>query len=154
MTRFLVALSLVFFSATSLLAAPPINLDKPSFFGGKYSYALDGYDPVSYFSETGPAKGSKNHTAEHQGVTWLFKTEENKQAFLADPEAYKPQYGAYCAWAASQGYLAAGNPKVWRIVEGKLYLNYDKSVARDWIKDIPGFIELADKNFPTLIAEE
>ena len=66
----------------------------------------------------------------------------------ANPTAYAPQYGGYCAWAVAQGYTASGDPQFWKIVNGKLYLNYDGSVQAKWEKDIPGFIAKADKNWP------
>ena len=152
MTRILSLIFTVLFVSVAAFAAPEINLKKPSVFGGKYEHALNGYDVVSYYSDSGPTKGDEIFTAEYKGATWLFASAENKAKFVADPETYAPQYGGYCAWAASQGYLAAGDPKVWAIVDDKLYLNYSKSVAKDWQKDIPGFIELADAKFPELLA--
>ena len=67
------------------------------------------------------------------------------------PEAYAPQYGGYCAWAVSQGYTAKGDPKYWKVVDGKLYLNYDASVQKNWEKDIPGHIANASKNWPKVL---
>jgi len=67
------------------------------------------------------------------------------------PEAYAPAYGGYCAWAVSQGYTAKGDPKHWKIVGGKLYLNYDARVQTDWEKDISGHISKAEKNWPVVL---
>ena len=85
------------------------------------------------------------------GADWRFASAANKAAFDADPEAYAPQYGGYCAWAVSQGYTASIDPQQWRIVDGKLYLNYDESVQTKWLADIPGFIAKADANWPAVL---
>ena len=82
---------------------------------------------------------------------WRFASAENRDLFLANPDAYSPQYGGYCAWAAAQGYTAPGNPKNWSVVDGKLYLNYNDKVQRDWEQDIPGFIAKADANWPAVL---
>jgi YHS domain-containing protein len=112
--------------------------------------AVGGYDPVAYFMQGKPVKGSPTIATQHDGVAWRFASEENRAAFLANPAAYTPQYGGHCAWAASQGYLAKGDPANWRIVDGKLYLNYDASVQRTWEKDVPGFIRKGDANWPKI----
>jgi hypothetical protein len=72
--------------------------------------------------------------------------------FRAAPERYAPQYGGYCAWAVgARNYLAPGSPQHWRIVDGKLYVNYDGSVQRNWLRDVPGFIAAADRNWPAIL---
>lgn len=113
--------------------------------------AVDGHDVVAYFEEGAPIKGDKEFTTEYKGAEWRFSSQANLDAFTADPEAYAPQYGGYCAWAASQGYTARGNPDNWTIYEGKLYLNYNDKVQADWLQNIPGFIELADANWPDIL---
>ena len=120
-------------------------------FGSKL--ALDGYDAVAYFNTGKPAKGSAAPAVTWNGATWHFSSAENKAAFEAKPEAYAPQYGGYCAWAVSEGYTAKGDPGIWRIVEGKLYLNYNASVQKSWEKDIPGRIAKGDKNWPAVLAK-
>ena len=69
---------------------------------------------------------------------------------MADPGAYAPAYGGFCAWALSQGYTAPTDPVAWRMVEGRLFLNYDRAIQRRWERDIPGFIALGDANWPRL----
>jgi YHS domain-containing protein len=112
--------------------------------------AVQGYDPVSYFTQSKPIEGSKEFATEYKGAKFLFSNAENLNAFKADPEKYAPQYGGYCAWAVSQGYTAKGDAKSWKIVDGKLYLNYSASVQKTWESDIAGFITKADKNWPNL----
>jgi YHS domain-containing protein len=94
--------------------------------------AMHGYDPVAYFREARPVKGSMNFAAEWMGAKWMFASAEHRDQFQKEPEKYAPQYGGYCAWAVSKGYTANGDPQVWRIVNGKLYLNYNKSVQKKW----------------------
>lgn len=115
--------------------------------------AIRGTDPVAYFTEGRAAKGSSSFTHKWRGATWHFISAENRDRFAADPERYAPQYGGYCAWAVSQGYTATTDPEAWRIVQGKLYLNFSKSVRRRWEKDIPGNIAKADRNWPGLLAD-
>jgi YHS domain-containing protein len=134
-------------------AAPATALAAKSsvYTGFLSSLAVNGYDPVAYFTEKRPVKGSAKYELKHKGATWRFASQKNLDAFKADPDKYAPRYGGYCAWAVSQGYTAKGDPNYWKIVDGKLYLNYDASVQSRWEKDIPGFISKADKNWPAVI---
>ncbi len=113
--------------------------------------AIRGYDPVAYFTEKKPVEGKKTFSHKWKGATWYFKSEKNRDLFRMDPEKYAPQYGGYCAYAVSQGYTAGIVPEAWKIVDGKLYLNYSKGVQRAWEQDIPGHIASADKNWPKLL---
>lgn len=115
-----------------------------------HAAGLGGYDPVSYFVGGNPAKGVAAYSAEHKGEKYQFATAQNRDAFAAAPEKYLPQYGGYCAWAAAQNQLAPGDPTIYKVVDGKLYLNYNRDVANRWEKDIPGFIRAADANWPGL----
>lgn len=113
--------------------------------------AVSGYDPVAYFTAGQPVKGQAEIATQHQGFVWRFASEANRAAFLADPARYTPQYGGYCAWAVSQGYTASADPTVWKVVEGKLYLNYNRSVGRTWEKNMPVNISRADANWPKVL---
>jgi YHS domain-containing protein len=117
------------------------------------SLAVGGHDPVSYFKDGVPRLGDARFVMTYKGATWRFASQANLEAFRSNPAAYAPQYGGYCAWAVSQGYTASGDPQVWNIVGGKLYLNYNKSVQADWAKDIPGHIVRADKNWPVVLGK-
>ena len=92
-------------------------------------------------------RGSSQFRIMHQGYEYRFASAEHLAAFRANPSRYLPQYGGYCAWAVSQGYTASGDPNHWRIVDGRLYLNYDPSVRETWSKDTKGYIATADKNW-------
>lgn len=115
--------------------------------------ALQGYDPVAYFTDGAPTKGNWKITAVHDEVTYRFASEENKAAFLKNPEAYAPAYGGYCAFGAAMGFKFDGDPTLWKIVDDVLYVNLSQDIQQRWEGDIPGFIERADTNW-TDIAEK
>ncbi|WP_439579954.1 YHS domain-containing (seleno)protein [Elioraea sp.] len=115
--------------------------------------AIRGTDPVAYFREGRPVAGRADLSHTWQAVTWRFATEANRDAFAADPARYAPAYGGFCAWAVAEGYTAPIDPAAWKIVDGRLYLNYDRSIQRRWERDIPGNIAKADANWPRLAAE-
>jgi YHS domain-containing protein len=111
---------------------------------------LDRHDPVAYFTDGKAAKGAPAIAAEHKGEKYHFVSTQNRDAFLAAPDKYLPQYGGHCAWAVAQNKLAPADPTVFKVVDGKLYLNYSRDVASRWEKDVPGFIRSADANWPKL----
>ena len=88
----------------------------------------------------------------HNGYEYRFASAEHLAAFRASPSRYLPQYGGYCARAGCQGYTAAGNPNNWRIVDGRLYLNYNADIQQRWERDIPGFIRSANQNWPRVLS--
>ena len=140
------------FSAITLAAMA--HAATPEVFTGRFSnLAVGGYDPVAYFEENAPVKGAKEFSFEYSGASWRFSSAENLEKFKADPSAYAPQYGGYCAWAAAQGYTAPGNPQNWTVRGGKLYFNYNDKVQRDWLKDPEGFIAKADANWPGILSK-
>ncbi len=129
----------------------PAAAKDPVYTGTFGNLALSGFDAVAYFVEGKPVEGLGDLEYDWNGATWRFANQANLEAFQAAPGTYAPQYGGYCAWAVSQGYTASADPDAWRIVEGKLYLNYSKSVQRRWEKDIPGNIKRADTNWPKVL---
>lgn len=112
--------------------------------------AINGYDPVGYFTKDAAVKGSAKHAAEWNGVTWHFETAQNREAFLADPVRYAPQYGGYCAFAAARGQLAKTEPDAFTVHDGRLYLNFDQPIKRRWDVQREEFIETANANWPQL----
>lgn len=111
---------------------------------------LSGYDPVAYHTEGKPVKGSGYHVAEHEGVTYLFASKKNRKRFEADPERFLPAYGGFCAFGVSLGKKFASDPEVWRIENGKLFLNLDDKIQKKWEKDLSGHINSADANWPEI----
>ena len=137
-----------------LLASAPAVAAAPEIYTGRFSnLAVGGYDPVAYFEASAPAKGSKDFILDHDGATWRFASAENLEKFRANPAAYAPQYGGYCAWAVAQGYTAPGNPENWSVRDGKLYLNYNDKVQSDWLKAPDGFISRANVNWPGVLSK-
>ena len=125
-----------------------IDAINQSFFGG---VAIHGYDPVAYYLERKPVEGSDNFEFEWMGATWRFASERNLEIFKAKPEHYAPQYGGYCAYAVSQGVNSDIDPNAWKIVDAKLYLNLNNRIQKIWLQDIPGYIRMADANWPRLL---
>lgn len=130
----------------TLPAASPVD---PVNKNGK-GVAIKGYDPVAYFNESRAAKGSPEITADWMGARWHFTTTANRDAFQAEPGKYAPQFGGYCAWAVSNNYTADVDPAAWKVVDGKLYLNYNKAVQEKWQQDLSGRIRAGEKNWPSL----
>lgn len=115
--------------------------------------AVRGTDVVAYVTEGRPVAGRAEFTHAWRGADWRFASAANRDRFAADPERHVPAYGGFCAYAVSEGYTAPIDPAAWRIVDGRLYLNYDRSVQRRWERDIPGRIARADANWPRLAAQ-
>lgn len=137
-------------AAPLIVAAPVANAEPPIYTGIFSDTALQGHDPVAYFTDGEPVKGSKDYTTEYMGAEFRFASAANRDAFVADPAAYAPQYGGYCAWAVADGKHAKGDAKHWSIVDGKLYLNYNQSIQDKWNEDRPGFIASADEKWPEI----
>ena len=120
-----------------------------SFLGKKL--AVGGYDTVAYHKESKPVPGTDEFTHAWKGATWRFSSKENLDAFVKEPEKYAPQYGGYCAFAVAHNGLSPGDPRHWRIVDGKLYLNLDASVQTRWNKEHLAFIKRGDTNWPKVL---
>ena len=117
----LVVLTAIFFS----IAVPSLAEAKSEIYKNWRGIAIKGYDPVAYHKDGKPVEGSNKYEIEWKDAKWWFASAEHRDIFKANPENYAPRYGGYCAWAVSQGYTASVDPKnTWKIVEGKLYLNY------------------------------
>ncbi|QUL38835.1 YHS domain-containing (seleno)protein [Erythrobacter sp. JK5] len=118
--------------------------------------AVRGFDVVSYFTGDGvPVEGVADYTVRYEGFDYRFANEDNAKTFVADPAKYAPAYGGYCAWAiGANDALAPGDPNVYEIVDGTLYLNFSEDVQGRWEKDIPGFIAKGDVNYPTHSPDE
>lgn len=113
--------------------------------------AVSGYDVVAYFTQGKPVEGNEKFSVEYKDALWSFSSQKHLDLFNANPEKYEPQYGGYCAWSVSQGNSAESDPLVWKIIDNKLYLNYDREVQEMWLKDSANFIIQADKNWPQVI---
>jgi YHS domain-containing protein len=150
--RTLAAATAVVIAAGSAALAGPQYVDDNNF-------AASGFDVLAYFDkeqapvgqpQPAPTPGRSDITAEHNGAVFAFASEENRARFLAEPAAYAPQFDGHCAFGVAKGGKVPGDPQLWRIVDGKLYLNLQKSVAEMWEADIAGYLETAATNWPDL----
>lgn len=115
--------------------------------------AVRGTDVVAYFREGRAVAGRAEFVHEYNGTVWRFSSAANRDAFAAEPARYAPQYGGFCAWAVAQGYRAPIDPDAWRIVDGKLYLNFSRSIQLRWDLMRASNITKANENWPRLAGE-
>lgn len=114
-------------------------------------FALGGTDTVAYFEGNGPVAGDRAITATDMDATWAFASVANRDAFMADPAAYAPAFGGYCAFAASRGYVAPTVPEAWTLHEGRLFLNASLRVRRRWERELPDVIAAGEANWPAIL---
>jgi YHS domain-containing protein len=124
--------------------------DKAEAVNKKSGAAIKEYDAVAYFTEGKAVKGRVGFQYEWMGAKWCFASAANRDAFAGNPEKYAPQFGGYCAWAVSNNYVYDADPEVWKIVEGRLYLNYNKSAQRMWEQNLQARIKKGHENWPGL----
>ncbi|MBE3639562.1 YHS domain-containing (seleno)protein [Mangrovicoccus algicola] len=147
-------LSLPLILAAAALSAGPQYVDGSD-------HAVSGYDVVAYFDMApvpkdapppAPVPGRADITARHNGAVFAFASAANRDRFLADPDRFAPQYDGHCAYGVAQGAKVPGDPRLWRIVEDRLYLNLTPRIARSWERDIPGNLSAAAGHWPGLDA--
>jgi hypothetical protein len=136
-----------------LAMIPALGAAKPRVNVTADGVAVRGFDVVAYVTDGRPVVGSSRIETQWNGAVWRFVDQAHREMFLADPERYAPQFGGYCAYAVSQGYTADGDPRVWRIVEGRLYLNYSTRAQRLWERDVPGHIAKGRVNWPAVLTK-
>jgi len=134
--------------ALAIATVPAVQAGDVTYQSG--GVAINGYDPVAYFTMSKPVEGESAHSFEWNGAKWRFANAENLAMFSANPEKYAPKYGGYCAYAVSRGYTASTDPAAWSIVDGSLYLNYSKGVRSRSNSDQAANIVAGDKNWPGL----
>ncbi len=114
--------------------------------------AIKGYDPAAYFTEQRAIKGTEDIAHEWLGAVWNFSNEKHKKLFSENPVNYAPQYGGYCSDGIAYGEITTNiDPEAWRIIEGKLYLNYDPGSAIE-LEDVEGQLEKSVENWPKIRA--
>ncbi|MGF1452705.1 MAG: YHS domain-containing (seleno)protein [Opitutales bacterium] len=112
--------------------------------------AIDGYDPVAYFTRDKAVKGSNEHTTKWNGKTWRFATADHLQAFERNPAKYAPEFEGQCAFAVAHGKSLSADPEVWKIVDGQLYLNLNDNIQERWENNQADFIRRAHQNWPSV----
>ncbi len=144
--------------AVAVFAVTLGSLGKPSLSGeintGYFgNVAIKGYDPVAYFTESRAVEGSKDITAEWLGAIWQFSSTEHRELFVANSIRYAPQDGGLCSDGVAYGVTTTNiDPHAWRIIDGKLYLNYDPGAAAE-LEETLGQVAKADKNWPKIRAK-
>jgi len=138
-------LALLLLAGPVLAGGTAINVDSRG-------VAIDGYDTVAFFTPQGATRGKPEFQAEWNGAVWYFASAENRDAFLAEPGRYAPQYGGWCAYALSEGeYASDTEPReAYTVVEGRLYLNWSRQVKRLWERSAAERIGVADGNWPAV----
>ena len=117
----------------------------------KNGVAIQSYDPVAFFTDNRPVKGSSQFQSEYRGAKYYFATAEHKAAFDNDPAKYEPQFGGYCAYGASQGHPAPIKIEAWQIVNGRLLMQYDLGIKDKFNKDQQCNLHKADQNWPGIV---
>ena len=112
--------------------------------------AVHGYDVVSFFTEGKPAQGDATYSYVHGDATYRFVSQPHLDAFRANTEKYVPGFGGFCAFGVSVGALFDGDPRYWKIVDDKLYLNLDQGIADAFRKDVQGALKKAEAKWPKL----
>lgn len=138
-------LKLLLTSLIVLLSAGCASVEKRTF--STDDGAIRGYDPVAYFTEGKPVKGSQSISTKHESGVFHFSSKENLALFKQDPQKYAPQYGGFCAYAMSKGFDVSSDPNAWTIRDDKLYLNYSLGVRKTWLKKPGEYVVKADKNW-------
>lgn len=141
-----VFLSIVLLSAVSAVAAGKQLLNL-----GSDGVAIQGYDPVAFFTQHKPVKGVSQFQSAYNGAKYLFASAEDKAAFDKEPGKYEPQFGGYCAYGVSHGSRAPIKIEAWQIVNGRLLMQYDLDVKDSFNKDQQGTLKKADQNWPGLV---
>jgi YHS domain-containing protein len=113
----------------------------------KMGVAINGYDPVAYFTDSKSEMGMKEFSYKWNGAEWYFSNKNHLEMFKKNPDKYAPQYGGFCAFGLSKDKLSSSDPTAWQIVDGKLYLCTNDKVHKMWQKDIKGNVKKADKNW-------
>jgi uncharacterized protein GlcG (DUF336 family)/YHS domain-containing protein len=115
--------------------------------------AIEGYDPVAYFTDGKPVEGSSSHTTLYAGAIYHFASVEHKALFDREPAKYVPQYGGYCGYAASIDRLSPISPEFWQIVDGRLILQHNQKAFDLFNADLQANVAKADANWPGLLAK-
>lgn len=118
---------------------------------GASKAAVSGYDTVAFFTDSKPVNGSPFISAEYQGATYFFASEEHKALFTADPAHYVPQFGGFCAFGVGLDKLFPVDINTWQVRNDKLYLNLNPAILEKFNADFNGNTAKADKNWPGLV---
>ncbi len=143
-------LAIVFSLAPAARAAGRINVSSGLTLTGSAPLAIHGYDPVAFFTEGKAIVGQAAHSVAHDGAAFYFASEKNQKAFEANPSHYLPQYGGFCAFGVALGAKFDSDPRLFAVVEDKLYFNLNPDIQAKWKADLDGNIKKAEGNWPKI----
>lgn len=137
-----------------LVSVPVFGQNKTLLNLDRQGIAIQGYDPVAFFTQNRTVKGRPEFESKYNGARYLFASAEDKSTFDANPAKYEAQFGGFCAYAASQNHTAPVKIEAFQIVNGRLLMQYDLGVRKEFNKDTQGNLQKADKNWPGLVQKE
>lgn len=120
----------------------------------KNGLTIEGYDPVSYFSQEKPTKGDPTFEATYNGALYRFVSKENRETFEREPAKYAPAFGAFCGYAASINKVSPTNPLIYQIIDGRLVLQHTSKAFELFNEDPNGNLKKADGNWPSLVEKK
>ena len=141
---------------SSFINAQDLKEYSEKHYNQKNDLAIQGYDPVAYFTENKALEGSKKITYEHNGIGYRFSSEENKRLFAQNPKKYEPEYGGYCAYAMASGDKVKIDPETFKVVDGRLFLFYNfnwVNTLKKWNRDESGLLKKADLAWDKIISK-
>ena len=144
----------VFLLLLLLISIPAFGQNKTLLNLDKQGIAIQGYDPVAFFTQNRPVKGRPEFESKYNGARYLFASAEDKSTFDSNPAKYEPQFGGFCAYAASQNHTAPVKIEAFQIVNGRLLMQYDLDIRNKFNKDTQGNLQKADKNWPGIVQTE
>lgn len=144
----------VFLLLLLLISIPAFGQNKALLNLDKQGIAIQGYDPVAFFTQNRPVKGRPEFESKYNGARYLFASAEDKSTFDSNPAKYEPQFGGFCAYAASQNHTAPVKIEAFQIVNGRLLMQYDLDIRNKFNKDTQGNLQKADKNWPGIVQTE
>lgn len=142
MKQFITTAAFLFITFLSVAQKPEIY--SPS------GIALNGYDVVSFYTESKAVTGNDVFSFKWKDVTWLFSSQQHLDSFKLSPQKYEPAYGGYCAYGTSRGYKASAQADTWMILNSKLYFNYNLKVKEAWDKNRAVYIDSANVKWPLI----
>jgi YHS domain-containing protein len=148
---------ILFIILSVIISSFTVNAQKGSgkFFNNtdKSGVILDGYDAVAFFTDNKPVKGDAKFQYRYEDAIYYFASQEHLDLFTANPDKYKPQFGAWCAYAVSLGRIAPIDVNTFSIVDGRLFIQHNQRAVNGWNKDVPANIVKADKYWPAVSAK-
>jgi YHS domain-containing protein len=138
----------------AMLAGPVLAQTKTLLNLDKSGIAIQGYDPVAFFTDNKPVKGSTQFLAKRDGAVYLFASKEHRELFVKEPAKYEPVFGGYCAYGVSRNKLVEIDVEAFQIVDGHLLLQYSKGVREDFNEDMKANLAKANDNWPKLVEKK